>query len=324
MRTLLKLAAGMALVVFATVAALAADAFPVTVQHAFGETTIAKGPERIVTWGLSSQDALIALGQVPVGMPTFRSEGFDHDIQPWTAEGIAALGGAEPFILDNATEVPIEQIAALKPDLILAVHSGISAAEYDRLSQIAPVVAYPGEAWTTTWSDVITITGKAIGKAAAGEALVAELKQFVLDQAAARPEMAGKSFVTLIDYNNEVGIHSAADTRASFLASAGMVIAAKAEGAGEGEVYWYPLSYELFDTIPADILIGYFHTPAAADEFFSRPFVQASPQVAKGAFVKMDDRALNMAMISMSALSLRWGVPRYFDKIAEAARTFAK
>ena len=323
MRTLLKLAIGLVLVVLAS-ATVAAEAFPVTIKHVFGATTVAKPPERIVTWGLSSQDALIALGKVPVGMPTFRSEGFDHDILPWTAEGIAALGGAEPFIFDNATDIPVEQIAALKPDLILAVHSGISAEDYGRLSQIAPVIAYPGEAWTTTWQDVITITGRAIGKPAEGEALVADLKQFVLDQAAARPQMAGKSFVTLIDYNNEIGIHSAADTRASFLASAGMVIAEKVDGAGGGELYWYPLSYELFDTIPADILIGYFHTPALADEFFSRPFVQAAPQVARGAYVKMDDRALNMAMISMSALSLRWGVPRYFDKIAEAARHVGK
>lgn len=323
MRTLLKLAIGLVLVVLAS-ASVAAEAFPVTIKHVFGATTVAKPPERIVTWGLSSQDALIALGKVPVGMPTFRSEGFDHDILPWTAEGIAALGGAEPFIFDNATDIPVEQIAALKPDLILAVHSGISAEDYGRLSQIAPVIAYPGEAWTTTWQDVITITGRAIGKPAEGEALVADLKQFVLDQAAARPQMAGKSFVTLIDYNNEIGIHSAADTRASFLASAGMVIAEKVDGAGEGELYWYPLSYELFDTIPADILIGYFHTPALADEFFSRPFVKAAPQVARGAYVKMDDRALNMAMISMSALSLRWGVPRYFDKIAAAAEHVGK
>lgn len=323
MRTLLKLAIGLVLVVLAS-ATVAAEAFPVTIKHVFGATTVAKPPERIVTWGLSSQDALIALGKVPVGMPTFRSEGFDHDILPWTAEGIAALGGAEPFIFDNATDIPVEQIAALKPDLILAVHSGISAEDYGRLSQIAPVIAYPGEAWTTTWQDVITITGRAIGKPAEGEALVAGLKQFVLDQAAARPQMAGKSFVTLIDYNNEIGIHSAADTRASFLASAGMVIAEKVDGAGEGELYWYPLSYELFDTIPADILIGYFHTPVLADEFFSRPFVQAAPQVARGAYVKMDDRALNMAMISMSALSLRWGVPRYFDKIAAAAEHVGK
>lgn len=323
MRTLLKLAIGLVLVVLAS-ATVAAEAFPVTIKHVFGATTVAKPPERIVTWGLSSQDALIALGKVPVGMPTFRSEGFDHDILPWTAEGIAALGGAEPFIFDNATDIPVEQIAALKPDLILAVHSGISAEDYGRLSQIAPVIAYPGEAWTTTWQDVITITGRAIGKPAEGEALVADLKQFVLDQAAARLQMAGKSFVTLIDYNNEIGIHSAADTRASFLASAGMVIAEKVDGAGEGELYWYPLSYELFDTIPADILIGYFHTPALADEFFSRPFVKAAPQVARGAYVKMDDRALNMAMISMSALSLRWGVPRYFDKIAAAAEHVGK
>ena len=56
MRTLLKLAIGLVLVVLAS-ASVAAEAFPVTIKHVFGATTVAKPPERIVTWGLSSQDA---------------------------------------------------------------------------------------------------------------------------------------------------------------------------------------------------------------------------------------------------------------------------
>jgi iron complex transport system substrate-binding protein len=38
----------------------------------------------------------------------------------------------------------------------------------------------------------------------------------------------------------------------------------------------------------------------------------------------MDDRILNMAVISSSALSIKWGMPRYFEKIAEAARHVGK
>jgi iron complex transport system substrate-binding protein len=52
----------------ATVAAASADAaFPLTIKHKYGSTTIEKVPERIVTVGLTDHDALLALGVVPVG-----------------------------------------------------------------------------------------------------------------------------------------------------------------------------------------------------------------------------------------------------------------
>ena len=37
-------------------------AFPVTIKHKYGETTIEKAPERVVCIGLTDQDALMALG----------------------------------------------------------------------------------------------------------------------------------------------------------------------------------------------------------------------------------------------------------------------
>ena len=43
-------------------------AFPVTIKHKYGETTIEKAPERVVCVGLTDQDTLMALGVVPVGI----------------------------------------------------------------------------------------------------------------------------------------------------------------------------------------------------------------------------------------------------------------
>ena len=41
----------------------AADgAFPVTIEHAFGETTIEEAPERVVTWGWASTDSTVVSG----------------------------------------------------------------------------------------------------------------------------------------------------------------------------------------------------------------------------------------------------------------------
>src|SRR5262245_63429953 len=41
------------------------DAFPVTIEHKYGSTTIEEEPERVAVVGLTEQDALLALGVVP-------------------------------------------------------------------------------------------------------------------------------------------------------------------------------------------------------------------------------------------------------------------
>src|SRR4051812_7252109 len=41
-------------------------AFPVTIEHKYGSTTIESEPKRVVVAGLREQDALLALGVVPV------------------------------------------------------------------------------------------------------------------------------------------------------------------------------------------------------------------------------------------------------------------
>ena len=46
----------------------ATGAFPVTVEHAFGTTTVPAPPQRIVTVGYTEQDMVLALGQTPVGV----------------------------------------------------------------------------------------------------------------------------------------------------------------------------------------------------------------------------------------------------------------
>jgi ABC-type Fe3+-hydroxamate transport system substrate-binding protein len=43
-------------------------AFPVTIEHKYGETTIEAAPERVVSVGFADQDPLLALGIVPVAI----------------------------------------------------------------------------------------------------------------------------------------------------------------------------------------------------------------------------------------------------------------
>ena len=50
-----------------TTAVVDADAFPVTIKHALGETTITEAPQRVATLGWSDQDHALTLGVTPVG-----------------------------------------------------------------------------------------------------------------------------------------------------------------------------------------------------------------------------------------------------------------
>lgn len=46
----------------------APDHFPVEIRHALGTTRIEAEPQRIVTLGWNGEDAVLALGRIPVGM----------------------------------------------------------------------------------------------------------------------------------------------------------------------------------------------------------------------------------------------------------------
>src|SRR5215208_4233813 len=138
-------------------------AFPVTIRHKFGETTLTHAPKRVVVVGLREQDALLALGVVPVATTEWYGK-HPGAIFPWAKN---ELGDAEvPAVLSQTDGVEIEKVAAQRPDLILAIYSGLTKNEYDTLSKIAPVVAQPkGEVdYGSSWQEETLITGEAVGK----------------------------------------------------------------------------------------------------------------------------------------------------------------
>src|SRR3954454_13067720 len=111
----------------------AAGAFPVTIGHKFGSTTIKSEPQRVVVVGLREQDALLALGIVPVGTTEWYGK-HAGAIFPWAKP---ALGDAKPPAKLSFTDgIQYEKVAALAPDLILAIYSGLNQKDYDTLSKI--------------------------------------------------------------------------------------------------------------------------------------------------------------------------------------------
>jgi len=302
-----------------------AQSFPATVKHAYGETVIDKAPDRIVTWGWGNHDALLALGVVPVAMPFSTYGGGENGLHPWVEERLKELGAATPVQLSDTSEIPFEQIAAQKPDVIIAVFSGISAEDYQRLSQIAPTVAFPDKAWSTPWQDVTRIIGQVVGKSAEAEQVVADTLRFVADETARYPEIAGTTFAGVNDFDGSIAVYDALDARMKFLTDIGMVLAPSVtELSPKDGSFYYPLSYELFDRLTSDVLITYYETQEASDEFFAKPYAQSQPQYVKGAFASLVGIEYVAAVSPPSALSLRWGYPHYAQTIAQAARNAKK
>lgn len=65
------------------------------------------------------------------------------------SERLDELGAEVPVLFDEGDGIEFEAVAATNPDVILAAFSGLSQEDYDLLSEIAPVVAYPEAAWAT-------------------------------------------------------------------------------------------------------------------------------------------------------------------------------
>ena len=131
-------------------------AFPVTIEHKFGETTIDAEPERVVSIGYNEHDFLLALGVVPVALRDWYGEQ-PNSVWPWAQD---ELGDATPEVLPS-TDLNFEQIAALDPDLIVGVWSGMTAEDYELLSAIAPTVAQPEnyDDYGTPWQEQTLILG---------------------------------------------------------------------------------------------------------------------------------------------------------------------
>ncbi|MET0196123.1 MAG: iron-siderophore ABC transporter substrate-binding protein [Rhodococcus fascians] len=170
-------------------------AFPVTVDHAFGETTVESEPQRVVSVGYTEQDTLLALGVIPVGVTEWYGEQ-PYATWPWAQD---ALGDAQPEVLDIADGFQYERIVGLEPDLIIATNAGLDQESYDRLSEIAPTIAHSGEysEYFEPWDVQARSIGAAVGKKDEVENLIAGVDEKFAAARAEHPEFEGTKAIFL-------------------------------------------------------------------------------------------------------------------------------
>ena len=136
--------------------------FPAKATHRFGTTTVEKRPERIVIVGLTEQDAVLALGYKPIATTEWYGDR-PGAIWPWAR---SAMGATNPKVLEATDGIPIEKVAALRPDLILGTNSGMTKKDYDKLSRFAPTIAgvKGGTDYFSPWDQQTELIAQALGK----------------------------------------------------------------------------------------------------------------------------------------------------------------
>ncbi|HZN80269.1 MAG TPA: ABC transporter substrate-binding protein [Mycobacterium sp.] len=166
---------------------------PVTIDHAFGQTTIPAPPKRVVSAGFTEQDDLLALGVVPIATTAWWGDE-PFEVWPWARP---KLGNAQPTVLSIYSDAGFEfdRIAGLNPDLIVATNAGVDQDKYNRLSAIAPTIPQSAgqPPFFEPWQVQANTIGQAVFKAGEMASLVAAAERKLTDVARANPQFAGKT-----------------------------------------------------------------------------------------------------------------------------------
>jgi iron complex transport system substrate-binding protein len=288
-----------------------AAAFPVTVEHRFGSTTIERAPERVVTVGYTDQDITLALGVVPVGVGDFLG-GYDWRSRPWAQD---ALGGAEPEVV-SGQEINYEAVAAARPDLIFAINAGLQKADYEKLSKIAPTVGQSGDYidFGMPWDEQTLLVGKALGREDQAKQVVADVKSEFERVRADHPEFEGKTAVLAYGGPDGYGAYATQDTRSRFLTDLGFKVPAKIDELA-GKSFYVQFSQEQFRLMDQDVVVMY----GSQDDILANPVFKRLDAVKEDRVIYVDiDDEFAGALGFSSALSLPFLLDQSEDMFAAA------
>jgi iron complex transport system substrate-binding protein len=291
-------------------------ALPVTIEHRYGSTTVEEPPERVVVAGLREQDALLALGVVPVATTEWYGE-HPGAIFPWAEK---ALGDApRPEVLDFTDGLEFERIAGQRPDLIIAVYSGLTKKDYETLSKIAPTIAQPpGQVdWGSSWQDEILTVGRAVGKPKQAEKLRDEAAAQLEAAAEQNPEFKGQTAAVATPYQG-IWVYGPQDARSRLLTDLGFSFPEALEDVG-GDDFGGQLSGEKLDLLDVGALL-WFANPGPAEKVRDNKVYRRLSVRTEGRDVFLpEDGELYEATSFISVLSIPLLVDELVPKLAAAA-----
>ncbi|MBE9639426.1 ABC transporter substrate-binding protein [Salipiger mangrovisoli] len=230
---------------------LTAAAGELSFEHAYGTTALPAPAARVVSLGYTSQDSLLALGVVPVAIRDWYGD-YPSGVWPWAQP---LLRGAAPQVMRG--EVSIETVAGLAPDLIVAIGSGISQAEYALLSQIAPVLMHAAEYETygMPWDAELRMIARATGTEGRAEALITDLRGRFVALRDRHPDWQGRSAVCAWHGGGQTSAFLGGDSRVQVLREMGFHLPEALAQMQSDDGFYAALSPEDLSPIDADLLM---------------------------------------------------------------------
>ncbi|GAB79430.1 iron complex transport system substrate-binding protein [Austwickia chelonae] len=296
------------------------DSFPINIDHALGTTTIEKAPQRIVTVGWSDHDVVAALGQAPVGATKVTWGGNDKGSTPWFDAKLQELGNPDITRIADTDGIDSEAIAKLNPDLILGVNSGIKQEEFDKLTKIAPTIAYPKAPWATSWEEQLDIIGRATGRSTAARTLREQTDRRIDEALAKYPQIKGKTaawvWFTPTDLST-VGIYTTTDARPHMLRRFGLTDAPAVSELSNGPAFSTTISAEKAHTVESDVTLFY-----ADDEQLktlqTHPLISKLPALAANRYFASANNQEVLPLSSPTPLSIPAALDTFLPKLAQA------
>lgn len=294
--------------------------FPVTVEHMFGSSTVESEPERVMTIGFSEQDPVLALGIVPIAVREWFGEQ-PYAIWPWALD---ELGDGTPDVLNMPFgEIDYEEVAALDPDVIVGTHSGMTADEYERLSQIAPTIAQSGDypPFGMPWQEQARLIGQALGRADEADALVAGVESAIEAAGEEHPEFEGKTIAWLLPTaDGEYSATGPTTPPMRFLATLGLEMPEEL-AAAIGDASGLPLSAEQIGMVDADIIIIRVNDAEQREAVVSDPLFSQLPAAQNDHLIVFEGLTdpLYGALSFSTVLSLQYALDELVPQLAELA-----
>lgn len=190
-----------------------------TVTHALGTVEVPVDPQRIVSVGYEEQQMILHFGKVPLLQRDYTEGAQPFGTWPWDIE---YLEGAEPEIF-GGDDIPFERVAALEPDLIMAVNGGLEPDQYERLSEIAPTVAQPVGygAWDAPGEEQFLLVGAAFGMEEEAQQMLDDTRATLDSIAEAHPEWADLYAASLTIWDPVVNADTTEHVRGQLLEAIG-------------------------------------------------------------------------------------------------------
>ncbi|GBG93624.1 hypothetical protein LFYK43_00830 [Ligilactobacillus salitolerans] len=216
-----------------------------------------------------------------------------------------------------------EAIADSKPDVLLAAYSGITKEDYQTLSKIAPVVAYPKSAWATSWKEQVRLDSVGMGKKKKGEQLIKQTEQKIKKGVSKYPQLKGKT-VTWANFSakdlSKFQIYTPVDPRPSLLKEFGLNYPLSiTREIKSKDSYSKDFSSERADVLDhTDIIVGY-GDQTLLKTLQKDPVLGKVPAIKRGSVAFIDSDSPIVAAGTPTPLSIDYTLDEYLELLAQAA-----